>query len=156
MPTVDELATFARERQLADRAYNDALTQLDRAITAVAAHGTAAPADVSRLATTLIVFLQQITAFVETKDRELAAQMAERQRELLPAMESIGELRAQMAIMQRTVHMLTRQSATTAAQVPPPVASRQPPAADVKYVAFEDQFRGSDEAIAEQIGRAHV
>ncbi|HEY2906338.1 MAG TPA: methyltransferase domain-containing protein [Vicinamibacterales bacterium] len=156
MPTADELETFARERQLADRAYNEALTNLDQAIGAAANGDPRVPAEVSRLATTLIVFLQQITAFVETKDRELSAQMAERRRELLPAIESIGELRSQIAIMQRTVHMLTRQPATAPGRISsPPATSHQPPATDVKYVAFEDQFRGSGEAIAERL-RAYV
>ena len=36
MATADELATFGRERQLADRAYNEALTELDQAIAATA------------------------------------------------------------------------------------------------------------------------
>src|SRR4029077_14913943 len=139
MPTADELATFGRERQLADRAYNEALTKLDQAIAAAASADARVPAEVSRLATTLIVFLQQITAFVESKDRELAAQMAERQRELLPAIESIRELRAQTAIMHRPVPMLPRQSAPAAASISPvPAPSHQPPATDVKYVAFED------------------
>lgn len=157
MPTADELATFARERQAADRRYNSALTELDDAVRDVVAHGRVDAGEVARMATALIVFLQQITAFVETKDRELAGQMTERRRELQPAVESIDELRAQMAIMQRTVHMLTRQHPPPAAtQISAmPATSHQPPAADVKDVAFEDQFRGSDEAIAERL-RAYV
>ncbi len=162
MPTADELATFARERQLADRAYNDALTRLDRAIAAVTARDAIVPDEVSHLATTLILFLQQITAFVETKDREIAAQIAERQRQLQPALDSIDELRAQTAILQRTVHMLTRQAPAAAeiSRLPatshqPPATGHEPRATDVKYVAFEDQFRGSDEAIAERL-RAYV
>jgi SAM-dependent methyltransferase len=170
MPTAEELETFARERQIADRRYNEALTKLDDAVRAALARTDGA--EVRQLATALMVFLQQITAFVETKDRELVAQMAERRRELQPAVESIDELRAQMAIMQRTVQMLTRQSAGQAqastraadAQPVPPVSPRQavppiPPVqprnAAVKYVAFEDQFRGSAETIAERL-RAYV
>jgi 2-polyprenyl-3-methyl-5-hydroxy-6-metoxy-1,4-benzoquinol methylase len=156
MPTADELATFGRERQLADRAYNDALTELDRAISAVIERGTATTADINRLATRLIVFLQQITAFVETKDREIAAQMAERQRQLQPALDRIAEVGAQLSILQRTVQMLTRQPATAPPQISPALSeTHQPQANDVKYVAFEDQFRGTGEVIAERL-RAYV
>jgi SAM-dependent methyltransferase len=170
MPTAEELETFARERQIADRRYNEALTKLDDAVRAALARTDGA--EVRQLATALMVFLQQITAFVETKDRELVAQMAERRRELQPAVESIDELRAQMAIMQRTVQMLTRQSAGQAQASPraadgqpvppipplqaiPPIPPVQPRNAAVKYVAFEDQFRGSAETIAERL-RAYV
>jgi SAM-dependent methyltransferase len=170
MPTAEELETFARERQIADRRYNDALTKLDDAVRAASARTDGA--ELRQLATALMVFLQQITAFVETKDRELVAQMAERRRELEPAVESIDELRAQMAIMQRTVQMLTRQSAGQAQASPraadgqpvppipplqaiPPIPPVQPRNAAVKYVAFEDQFRGSAETIAERL-RAYV
>src|SRR5579864_2951207 len=162
MPTADELETFARERQAADRRYNEALTRLDHAVASVVAHDTLDRAEVSHVATTLILFLQQITAFVETKDRELAAQMAERRQELAPAIESIDELRAQMAILQRTIHMLTRQrtahaaaSSPSEAAAPIPAPSPQPQASDVTYVGFEDRFRGSGEAIAERL-RAYV
>src|SRR4051812_7336809 len=117
MPTADELETFARARQAADRQYNEALTRLDHAVAAAVARDTLDRAELNRVATTLILFLQQITAFVETKDRELAVQSAERVRELQPAIESIGELRAQMAIMQRTVHALTRQPPSAAGQI---------------------------------------
>jgi SAM-dependent methyltransferase len=158
MPTADELATFGRERQLADRAYNDALTKLDDVVRDVA-NDRPNGGEIGRLATTLIVFLQQITAFVDTKDRELAVQMAERLRELQPAVESIDELRAQMAIVQRTMHMLAREAQTAtsapAASIAATAVSTPPPASDVKYVSFEDQFRGSDHAIAERL-RAYV
>jgi SAM-dependent methyltransferase len=160
MPTADELETFARERQRADRAYNEALTRLDAALSAATAHPSIDPAEVGRLATTLIVFLQQITAFVESKDREIAARTAERQAQLQPAIDSIDEIRSQLAIMQRTVQMLLRQQGSNAAAqsasvAPAHAAGLQSVAADLKYVGFEDQFRGSNELIAERL-RAYV
>ena len=62
---------FASERREADRRYNDALTEIDRIIVGIGGRPLTRE-DFDQLATALIVFLQQITAFVETKDRELA------------------------------------------------------------------------------------
>jgi O-antigen chain-terminating methyltransferase len=162
MATTDELATFARERQEADRRYNEALTALDRAVGAIAARPTLDRDDVGRLSNALIVFLQQITAFVETKDREIEARAAARHGELRAIGAAIDELRSQTAILQRTVHALQR-GATAGHQPPAPGAEPgatsaraatgpQPPAPDrdLLYVAFEDQFRGAPETIAER------
>ena len=74
--TPEDLAELDRERRDADVRYNDALTSLDRAI--VAAGGEPSSAEVDRTTTALLVFLQQITAFVESKDRQLAAESLSR------------------------------------------------------------------------------
>src|SRR5439155_24856067 len=69
-----------------------------------------------RFESTLIVFLQHITAFVETKDRQLAAgarhefEGHQRQLEELKQQlrDNLPDLHAQVAVLQRTAHMLTR------------------------------------------------
>jgi O-antigen chain-terminating methyltransferase len=167
---------FERERLDADRRYNDALTELDRTIVACSASPTVGRDDVSRAATALIVFLQQITALVDTKDRRLAADLAARVEKLMPALDAVAELRTQVGVLQRTTEMLKRESRQS------PVVSHQsevvshqsnvvsqqsnvvsqqsnvgrvlldPPTADpYKYVAFEDEFRGSDEEIRSRL-----
>ena len=159
-----ELDRFDRERREADARYNDALTALDRAI--VAAGGEPARADVERIATALLVFLQQITAFVESKDRRLAAEVRARVETIAQALEPMSELRTQMGVMQRAVQMLKRATAPSAIDHQPSAISHQPSAIsaeppapgstdqhddDYKYVGFEDQFRGSDQAIEERL-----
>jgi SAM-dependent methyltransferase len=154
MVTTEDIERFARERREADRRYNDALSALDHAIVASAGGG-----DSDRIAAALIVFLQRITAFVETKDRELDAVAADRLAKLQPALDAVAELRAQMTLVQRATQMLTRnQSPVTNHQ--PPVTDHQSPVTNrpavspreaVAYLAFEDQFRGSDEAIAARL-----
>ena len=71
----EPIAELERARLSADRQYNDTLSALDRAIVEVSSQQTLGRDDLARLTTALIVFLQQITAFVETKDRELDAQI---------------------------------------------------------------------------------
>jgi SAM-dependent methyltransferase len=150
----DEIAQLARERQEADRRYNDALTELDRAIVELGGRDLAR-ADVDRLATTLIMYLQQITGFVESKDREIAAEASARADRLCSALESVSELRTQVAVLQRTVQHLAREIGRTPASSHQPAAINPQPSAishdDVTYVAFEDQFRGSDDAIRERL-----
>ena len=163
--TPTEPGKLERERLDAEREYNAALTELDRA---VAASGTGA--DVPRLATALIVFLQKITAFVDTKDRQLAADLTRRLDTVTPAVESIDELRTQVSVLQRTVQMLSREmpslarqsaeGATAPALSPQPLPNPQPLSSpqpltlshdDATYVAFEDQFRGSDATVQDRL-----
>jgi SAM-dependent methyltransferase len=169
--TPREAEDFERERLDADRRYNDALTELDRVLVAAKAEPEIARDGLARLGTALIVFLQQITAFVETKDRQLAADAARRFAALAPALEALSELRTQMGVLQRTAHALARSApgapdltpgtehaaprtehmAASTEHVAPGTRHPTPgtchPAPDVVYLAFEDQFRGSDEAI---------
>jgi SAM-dependent methyltransferase len=216
-PDAGDLERLERERQDADRRYNEALTAFDAALvhatsmshemvaadtTALALPGgwrgrllqivqqwlmpwmdrqqafnarTAAAVDAliaqeraraasfERFQSTLVVFLQHITAFVETKDRQILeghqGQLDELNQQLL---DNLPDLHAQIAVLQRTAHMLTRElgeagrgrstlekrevSATDRA----PHAESQP-ADDSKYVGFEDQFRGSVEEIAARL-----
>lgn len=160
-----ELDRIARERRDADRRYNEALTALDREIVAATAKPSLERDDAARLATTLLVFLQQITAFVDSKDREQAAAAAAQVDRLAPAIDAVAELRTQMAVLRRALQAVTRHAVPgTGFQVPgapnaerrtenqePGTRNQEPGTDDYKYVAFEDQFRGSDSAIAERL-----
>jgi O-antigen chain-terminating methyltransferase len=97
----------------------------------------------------LVVFLQQITAFVETKERQLAADVAAR-------FAPMPDLQAQIAVLQRATQMLTRTlgaaTTTPVADVPSPaVTTTASGADDYKYLAFEDQFRGSIDEIRAKV-----
>lgn len=158
-----DLDRFDRERREADARYNDALTALDSAI--VAAGGEPARADVERVATALLVFLQQITAFVESKDRHLAAEVRARVETIAQTLEPMAELRTQVGVLQRAVQMLKRAAEPSAIDHHPSAISHQPSAIlphppvpsptdghdDYKYVGFEDQFRGSEQAIQQRL-----
>ena len=116
----------------------------------------------------LIALLQQITAFVETKDRQLAANLSQRldQHQIAleaqqPSLQTVPELRAQLAVLQRATGMLKRRiderlpteaGATPAATAPAGAAvAPQDSPDDYKYVGFEDQFRGSDDSVAAKL-----
>jgi 2-polyprenyl-3-methyl-5-hydroxy-6-metoxy-1,4-benzoquinol methylase len=107
----------------------------------------------------LIALLQQITAFVETKDRQIAAAAAARIDQAAREIESLRELRTQVGILQRATDMLKRSAAATSSD-PGPAAGTEPRIAhrlldDYKYVGFEDEFRGADSVIEERL-RAYV
>jgi hypothetical protein len=146
---VDRLTS---ERQEADRRYNDALTTIDHLIVGIGARPITRE-DFDRLATALVVFLQQITAFVETKDRELAGGAGARIGRLEDALASMAELRTQVALLHRSVRQLTRAGEPSAAGRQPslrPSAESQQQAVsrdEVLYLGFEDEFRGSDESV---------
>jgi len=159
MTTTGEVDRFAREREDADRRYNDALTALDRAIVHVASLPAFDRAEFSTLTNALIVFLQQITLFVESKDREIVANQTARVDGVERSLELVTELRVQMSVVQRAIQALTRSQnndrvpATSAIAAdretsPAPAAAPDP---GFKYVAFEDEFRGSDAAIAARL-----
>src|SRR5436190_16201217 len=108
--TAEDPGRFRRERQDADAAYNGALTELDRAIVAM----NTRPFDqdeIQRVATALIVFLQQITPFVDTKHRELASDLATEIRRVQRELDSIGEMRTHLGVVQRSLQALRRQNA---------------------------------------------
>ena len=176
--TADELGRLERERRDADARYNAALTALDRAIVGAEARALSHE-DTARLGTALLEFLQQITAFVESKDRRLAAEAASRFDAIARALEPVAELRTQVAVLQRAVEMLKRRAAaepaasisdgsgrpSLGAEARSAKAAGRPgdglkPVAstnvdDYKYVGFEDEFRGSEPEIAARL-RAYL
>ena len=118
----------------------------------------------------LISFLQQITAFIDTKDRQLSAVAAGRldeQQTMLAALQqrmdnTLPELRAQVAVLQRAMEMLKRriaESGPNQAQGTAPSTTGEGAAVtrsdstddDYKYVGFEDAFRGSDNSVAAKL-----
>jgi SAM-dependent methyltransferase len=162
-----------RERHAADMRYNDALTALDRAIVGVGGRPLVRE-DFERLATALIVFLQQITGFVETSDRKVASDLGVRFDRMEQSLASVDELFARVRVMQRALDALrreiasrpsssSRQQSDVSAQ--PPVLSDEPSAPSDQsaishqqsaistaiYVAFEDQFRGSDDSVRARV-----
>ncbi len=91
----------------------------------------------------LLQFLQQITGFVETKDRELAAAVAE--------VRTVAELSQRSSVMaKREIERLAAGVAVGAAvgaAGTPPAPSGAAVSDAYKYVGFEDLFRGSEEEI---------
>ena len=150
-----------RERFEADRRYNEALTALDRAVGAAAARQLLTNDERQALGTALLVFLQQITAFVDTKDRQLLETVAVRLARHEEALEAIAELRTQTAVLHRATQMLKRELGAappaTRVRAPSPATVSHSPALppqrvdDVKYLGFEDRFRGSDEEIGARL-----
>ena len=117
----------------------------------------------ARFETALIIFLQKITAFVESKDRLVTATAASRLDRHDELLGRLPEMQTQLAVLQRATQMLTRsvgsqQSAVGSPQsavAPQPSAPSPQPLSDYQYVAFEDRFRGSDDEIREKL-RAYV
>lgn len=161
--TADMLDRYEHDRREADAAYNAALTELDRTVQQLARADRTESGALAAFTSALVVFLQQITAFVETKDRQVAAEAARRIEVVTPAVDAIGELRAHVAVLQRTFQALEARAAgsqpstlsrqPSAVSLPPSTFGPQPSAVsddELQYVAFEDQFRGSDAEIAER------
>ena len=149
----DELNRLERERVDADQRYNDALTALDRAVIA-AASGAAEP--LARVGSALMVFLQQITSLVDTKQRALEADTRRQIESLSHALDGIAELNVRVGVLQRSLRAQSGQVAT----LEPPTSRASAAAVSVApfsgqdaatYVGFEDQFRGSDAAIRERV-----
>lgn len=161
--TSDELERLAQQRRDADERYNSALTALDAAVVTASRLPSADRDQRELAATALMEFLQQITAFVETKDREIVADAAARIDRLTREIDSLGELRAQVGILQRATEMLKRAAAAAPAaigSVQPAIAGAETRAIshrldDYKYVGFEDAFRGADSVIEDRL-RAYV
>src|SRR6266581_4476115 len=154
-----------RERVEADARYNRSLTALDRAIVATSGRPLTRE-DFDGLATALLVFLQQITGFVETSDRQIVSEIDARFARFELALANSAELRVQLNMMQRALQALRRESAGSSV-VSQSVASRSvdsqsvdsrsavgAPASvvsDTRYLAFEDEFRGSVESVEARV-----
>jgi len=142
-----------RERREADARYNRALTALDRSIVAASGRPLVRE-DFDNLATAVIVFLQQITGFVESSDRQIAAEIDARLEQLEAALASAAELRVQFNVLQRTVQALRRNPGGPAREGEC-TANSPAAASSTTYLAFEDEFRGSAESVAARV-RAYV
>jgi SAM-dependent methyltransferase len=152
-----------RERRDADARYNRALTDLDRVI--VDARGRAlVREDFDRLTTALIVFLQHITAFVESKDRQIVCENAARFERVEEALRTTDELRTQVGVLRRALQAFRREvvespsihaHGSAESQSPPgnpSAAIPEPPRlCGDNYLAFEDQFRGSAESVEARV-----
>src|SRR5918995_531685 len=119
--------------------------------------------------TLLILYAQQITPYVDTKDRHVAGlmhglaaglsglsdevqkrfeSMLARERRYDAKLNDLSEVRTTLGVMQRAVQTVKRELE----QRPAPVAPNSPVALDsYKYVGFEDQFRGSQQDIRERV-----
>jgi O-antigen chain-terminating methyltransferase len=161
--TSDDLEARGRERCEADAQYNAALTALDKAVVSISRLASVGPEHRELVGTALMQFLQQITGFVETKDRELAAIATTRIDQIAREVQALGELHTHISVLQRATEMLKRSAATGPAPASPErseAVSPQTPASastldDYKYVGFEDAFRGTDAVIEERL-RAYV
>jgi len=137
----------------ADKRYNAALTALDRVIVNATRFAELSREDAAAIGTALLDFLQQITAFVDTKDRALTARLAAQLDEHQRSLDAIPELRTHIAVLRREI--------ASGASRPPSPESRIPspepriPNPDITYAAFEDTFRGSTEEIRNK-QRAYV
>jgi O-antigen chain-terminating methyltransferase len=156
MSPTQDLERLEAERQAADHRYNEALTQLDRAIVALSGDAWKDRNELLHFGTALAVFLQQITGFVESKERRLGADLIERLDSLRSGLGAIAELRMQLAVVQRATEMLRRHLEPAPAQarahgdragVALEPAAHVDHGNDYKYVAFEDHFRGSADEI---------
>jgi SAM-dependent methyltransferase/chorismate mutase len=153
----------AREVAAAEERDRATRLSLDAATAALRAHFAA----FERFETALMMFLQQITAFIDTKDREIVASVDARLGGQGQAAEAMADLRAQVAVIQRAMQMVKRElEQSSVASHQSPVGSHQSSGSshqspgsshqsDYKYVGFEDQFRGSDAEIRGKL-RAYV
>jgi 2-polyprenyl-3-methyl-5-hydroxy-6-metoxy-1,4-benzoquinol methylase len=105
----------------------------------------------ARFQTALIIFLQKITAFVESKDRLVANAAASRLEQHERLLSQLPDIQTQLAVLQRATQMLMR---SAVGQTPNPSNlsnPSNPSNLDYQYVAFEDRFRGSDDEIREKL-----
>ena len=144
-------------------------TQAAGAVQSLTARERERAAAFERFQSVLIVFAQQITAFVESKDRQLAAHAAHgfdtvqrRFEELQRKVDALSELQTRLAVLQRTTEMLARRldrpagpppapTGTAPPSIPAPPAASPVDSAACRYVAFEDEFRGSEQAVSAKL-----
>ncbi|HWW86787.1 MAG TPA: class I SAM-dependent methyltransferase [Vicinamibacterales bacterium] len=139
------------QRIEADRRYNQALTELDREIVRLSASADEPP-QLTSLGTALAIFLQQITPFVETKERLLVAELTARLDALQSTVDVVRELQTQVRALVRATDMLRRRLEVAPASRNHEAFHGDPDSSDdFKYVAFEDTFRGSPEQIGDKL-----
>jgi 2-polyprenyl-3-methyl-5-hydroxy-6-metoxy-1,4-benzoquinol methylase len=162
-----DMDRIRRERLDADARYNQALTALDQTIVTIGGRPLSR-GDFDRLAAALIVFLQQITAFVESSDRQIVCDIGARLDRLEHAvMSRTDELRTQVNVMHRALaavgpgkgsaptssasnHQSTISDQSTINHQST-ISNQQSALSDYRYLAFEDQFRGSAESVQARV-----
>jgi 2-polyprenyl-3-methyl-5-hydroxy-6-metoxy-1,4-benzoquinol methylase len=169
--SASDVDRIRRQRLDADARYNQALTALDAAVVNIGGRPLSRE-DFDRLAAALIVFLQQITAFVESSDRQIVCDIGARLDRLEHAVaSSTDELRTQVNVMHRALVALgsgkgnsptpsgrlstgSNQSVIgdqSAIDNQSTINSQQSALSDYRYLAFEDQFRGSAESVQARV-----
>jgi SAM-dependent methyltransferase len=138
-------------------------TRASAAVDALISQQRERAASFERFQSTLVVFLQHITAFVDTKDRQLMGVVRHEFEAINRTLvDNLPDLHSQVAVLQRTVHMLTRDlressgqggavGAREAGALNPAPRTEASSADDYKYVGFEDQFRGSVDEIGARL-----
>jgi SAM-dependent methyltransferase len=164
--SIDDLsARLERERVEADRKYNEALTELDRVLTKdmptlpplpteTGMHPAATRAlieltnrqytELIRFQNRLILFLQKITGFVETKDRAAGGGDLKK---------DVSQIRAKTLELARDIQALRERSVAPEREAAP--AGAPEPERSIEhsadYVGFEDQFRGAEADIRTRV-----
>src|SRR5206468_5779968 len=80
-------------------------------------------------------------------DRQIAAGIGARLDRVESALARSAELRVQLNVMQRALQALTRETAGPAIGHAPAVNAQPPVVSESRYLAFEDEFRGSVESV---------
>jgi O-antigen chain-terminating methyltransferase len=118
----------------------------------------------------LILYAQQITPYVDTKDRDVAGMMhglaaglsglsdeVQKRWESMLARElrydaQVSDVRSTLGVMQRAVQTLKRElEGLSRRSGEVPAAKAEAKLDSYKYVGFEDQFRGSEHEIRERV-----
>ncbi|HEX3703501.1 MAG TPA: methyltransferase domain-containing protein [Vicinamibacterales bacterium] len=116
-------------------------------------------ADARRFRSQLVQYLQQITAFVDTRDREAASAILTDPHEQIRRLESaLGLMQQQIAVLKREVErqLETPDARTSDSRAQPSATAATSGAGSsrlnaYKYVGFEREFRGAPEAIQERL-----
>jgi len=116
--------------------------------------------DAHRFQSRLIQYLQQITAYVDTRDRDAAAASVADPHEQIRRVEAaLGLMQQQIAVLKRELERLLQQPAAASGVAEDSRATRasgqtrsgQDRLNAYKYVGFEREFRGAPEAIRERL-----
>jgi SAM-dependent methyltransferase len=170
--SIDDLvARLERERLDADKKYNDALTELDRALTKdmptlpplpteSGMHPAATRAlieltnrqytELIRFQNRLILFLQKITGFVETKNRATGANELRAE---------VSQIRSKTLELARDIQALRERSVEAGRSYEPGRSNETGRSNDAEgsieksadYLGFEDRFRGSQDEIRARV-----
>jgi SAM-dependent methyltransferase len=118
-------------------------------------------ADIARFRSRLVQYLQQITPYVDTRDREAAAaSVADPHAQIRRVESALGLMQQQIAVVKRELERLIQEPAGAATNANADARRSALPASSgtgvarlnaYKYVGFEREFRGAPEAIRERL-----